>query len=69
MFAQQSKLEGSHKESRSKVGVLGVPQSLLDVCNGFFDKMIAAQIEQAFEELIRNSPLQKKKEELDKLIS
>lgn len=69
LFAQESKLEGSQKEGRSKVGVLGVPQSLLDICNRFFDKMIAAEIEQAFEELIQNSPLQKKKEELDKLIS
>lgn len=69
LFAQESKLEGSQKEGRSKVGVLGVPQSLLDICNRFFDKMIAVEIEQAFEELIQNSPLQKKKEELDKLIS
>lgn len=69
LFAQESKLEGSQKESRSKVGVLGVPQSLLDICNRFFDKIIAVEIEQAFEELIQNSPLQKKKEELEKLIS
>lgn len=69
LFAQESKLEGSQKEGRPKVGVLGVPQSLLDICNRFFDKVIAVQIEQAFDELINNSPLRKKKEELDKLIS
>ncbi len=69
LYAQENKLEGSQKDNKSKIVVLGVPQSLLDICNRFFDKIIAAQIEQAFEELIHNSPLQKKRDELDKLIS
>lgn len=69
-FSQEGKLPPSESESKiKKIAILGVPQELLDKCQKFFDNIIANKIEFAFEELIGNSPLKKKTDEIEKLIS
>lgn len=71
LFTQETKLQEADANSKSpvKIGVLGVPQDILDLCNKFFNTIIENKIEKAFQDLLNNSPLQKKKDELEKLIS
>ncbi|MGQ9819036.1 MAG: hypothetical protein ACUVQ1_03830 [Candidatus Kapaibacteriales bacterium] len=70
LMAQETKLQEAETNSKSpvKIGVLGVPQDILDLCSKFFNTIIENKIEKAFEDLLTNSPLQKKKDELEKLI-
>lgn len=69
--AQEAKLqdEGSNYKSLVKIGVMGVPQDILELCSKFFNTIIENKIEKAFQDLLNNSPLQKIKDELEKLIS
>ncbi|MEJ5286254.1 MAG: hypothetical protein CH6_2431 [Candidatus Kapaibacterium sp.] len=69
-LAQEGRLpQGDVNEKTKKIGVLGVPQDVLDKCQNFFDKIIEGKIEKAFDDFIGNSPLKKKNEEIQKLIS
>lgn len=69
-LSQEGKLPPAETEGKTrKIAILGVPQELLDKCQKFFDNIIANKIETAFDELIGNSPLKKKTEEIEKLIS
>ncbi len=70
LFAQEGKLpQGDVNDKTKKIGILGVPQDVLDKCKTFFDKIIDGKIEKAFEDLIGNSPLKKKTDEIEKLIA
>jgi len=68
-YCQEGKLPLSETEKVKKVSVLGVPQEVLDKIHTFFDSIIANKVEKAFEELIGDSPLKKKNEEIQKLIN
>lgn len=69
-FAQEGKLSPAETESKSKrLAILGVPQEVLDICENFFKKIIDNKIEKAFDELIGNSPLKKKNDEIQRLIT
>lgn len=70
LFAQEGKLpQVESNDKAKKIGLLGIPQEVLDNCKGFFEKIIDGKIEKAFEDLIGNSPLKKKTDEIQKLIS
>jgi hypothetical protein len=60
---------GAASDKAKKVSVLGVPQEVLDKIHMFFDSIIANKIEKAFDELIGESPLKKKTDEIQKLIT
>ncbi|MFN3306189.1 MAG: hypothetical protein ACK42Z_03260 [Candidatus Kapaibacteriota bacterium] len=69
-FSQEGKLSPAETESKSKkLSILGVPQEVLDISENFFNKIIDNKIEKAFDELIGNSPLKKKTDEIQRLIS
>jgi len=68
-YSQESKLPLSASDKAKKVSVLGVPQEVLDKIHMFFDNIIANKIEKAFDELIGESPLKKKTDEIQKLIT
>ncbi len=69
-FAQEGKLSPAQSESKSKkLSILGVPQEVLDICENFFYKIIDNKIEKAFDDLIGNSPLKKKTDEIQRLMS
>ncbi|MCX7908089.1 MAG: hypothetical protein N2560_01025 [Ignavibacteria bacterium] len=70
VFAQEGKLPPADSDGKNrKIGILGVPQEILDKCHAFFDNIIANKIEKAFDDLIGNSPLKKKTDEIQKLIT
>ncbi len=66
-FSQETKLQGSSDDEKSKISILGVPKDVIDICSKFFERLIAEQVDLAFDELINNSPIKKKAEELKKL--
>ncbi|ROL59689.1 hypothetical protein D9V87_04480 [Bacteroidetes/Chlorobi group bacterium MS-B_bin-24] len=68
-YSQEGKLPLSASDKAKKVSVLGVPQVVLDKIHMFFDNIIANKIEKAFDELIGESPLKKKTDEIQKLIT
>jgi hypothetical protein len=68
-YSQEGKLPLSESDKAKKVSVLGVPQVVLDKIHMFFDNIIANKIEKAFDELIGESPLKKKTDEIQKLIT
>jgi len=68
-YSQEGKLPLSESDKAKKVLVLGVPQVVLDKIHMFFDNIIANKIEKAFDELIGESPLKKKTDEIQKLIT
>lgn len=70
LSSQETKLPQSESINRGgKVGVLGVPQDILDVCSKFFNSLIEKDYDKAFGDLLKYSPLEKKKDELEKLIN
>ncbi len=69
-WSQEGKLPPADNESKIKrIGILGIPQELLDKCQIFFNNIIDNKVEKAFNELIGNSPLKKKSDEIEKLIN
>jgi hypothetical protein len=68
-WAQEGKLPPAESDKSKKIGILGVPQEVLDKCKAFFDGIIDNKIEKAFEDFIGNSPLKKKTDEIQKLIN
>ncbi len=69
LYCQEGKLPVSEENKSKKVTILGVPQEVLDKIQIFFDNIIANKIEKAFQDLIGDSPLKKKKDELEKLMT
>lgn len=48
---------------------LGIPKELKEKCDNFFDVLLKSGVEKAFKDLLRESPISNKKEQVDNLIS